>query len=365
MVSIVASITTTKGLDTKYLFAGSTPHVATSLAGRASHMVYSQSRYVEQAAVPDPRHNFTFDVIGSGFTLSSSRDFFGQIESWTVVDSSVPGDGVLGQVSISTFGTVSPPNLTSFAMLTPDTAVGAYVAAGNPVNLFLIGNDGRDTLRGSFWADVLNGGSGRDTMIGGDGNDAYTVDNRNDKIIEEKGNGIDSVSTMIKTYTLGANLENLAASGSVKFELTGNARNNSITGSKQADTISTLGGNDTILSGGGKDVVFGGGGKDSFFFTGPGSGADADRIMDFSHKDDTIQLLKFGFASLPATGPLAADMFRASNNGQAHDANDVVLYDKNDGRLYYDGDGDGAGARILLAIFAHAPTVTAADILVV
>ena len=39
-----------------------------------------------------------------------------------------------------------------------------------------------------------------------------------------------------------------------------------------------------------------------------------------------------------------------NTTGTATDANDRVLYDTNGGQLYYDADGNGAGARVLFAI---------------
>jgi hypothetical protein len=54
--------------------------------------------------------------------------------------------------------------------------------------------------------------------------------------------------------------------------------------------------------------------------------------------------------------------FRASAGGQAADANDYLLYDTATGNLYYDADGNGAGARIWFATLSGAAgTVDATD----
>jgi hypothetical protein len=46
---------------------------------------------------------------------------------------------------------------------------------------------------------------------------------------------------------------------------------------------------------------------------------------------------------------LEAAEFRASAGGNAADSNDYVLFDSATGSLYYDADGNGAGAKQLIA----------------
>ena len=56
---------------------------------------------------------------------------------------------------------------------------------------------------------MLDGGAGADTMIGGAGNDTYVVDNAGDVVIENAGEGTDTVQRVDHTYPLAANVENL------------------------------------------------------------------------------------------------------------------------------------------------------------
>ena len=74
-------------------------------------------------------------------------------------------------------------------------------------------------------------------MAGGEGNDIYIVDNAGDVVTENLNEGTDTVSTTLASYTLGANVENLTATGAGNFTGTGNALANVITGDAGNDTL--------------------------------------------------------------------------------------------------------------------------------
>jgi Ca2+-binding RTX toxin-like protein len=63
------------------------------------------------------------------------------------------------------------------------------------------------TLVGSVGNDTLQGGSGADTLIGGAGNDSYILDDATDVIVEQSGEGIDTVDPLFTAYTLPSNVE--------------------------------------------------------------------------------------------------------------------------------------------------------------
>jgi len=118
----------------------------------------------------------------------------------------------------------------------------------------LIGLGGNDTLYGLSGNDVLDGGLGADVMYGGADSDIYIVDNVGDIVNESSNAGYDSVESSI-TYTLTANVETLALTGSSNINGTGNALSNFLTGND---------GNNQLDGGSGADIMSGRYGDDTY-----------------------------------------------------------------------------------------------------
>ena len=131
---------------------------------------------------------------------------------------------------------------------------GNFKATGNALDNVLTGNDGNN---------VLNGGLGADTLIGGAGNDTYVVDDVGDTVLENPGEGIDSVLSSA-SFTLSDDVENLTLTGSADIDATGNAGDNVLTGNAGDNILAGLDGADTLI---------GGAGNDTYLF-GPESGQD-------------------------------------------------------------------------------------------
>ncbi|HEX8308565.1 MAG TPA: M10 family metallopeptidase C-terminal domain-containing protein [Allosphingosinicella sp.] len=138
---------------------------------------------------------------------------------------------------------------------------------GNGLDNFILGGAGTDTIVGGGGNDRINGGAGADVMRGGVGDDTYAVDNLDDVVEENGGEGTDTVVTLLATYSLfGTQIENLTAPSSIAFDLRGSSGNNVVTGG---------GGNDFIrLQDGGNDTGIGGLGNDVFLFGGALTSAD-------------------------------------------------------------------------------------------
>lgn len=220
-------------------------------------------------------------------------------------------------------------------------------------NLQGIGNGENNILIGNSGANRLNGSTGADTMTGGDGNDIYSVDDAGDVVIENANEGVDTVLSFA-TQTLGANVERLYLFGTADIDATGNGDNNGLLGNDGDNALSGMGGNDLLFGGLGNDTMTGGAGNDTFFFHTALDGVNnVETLIDFSHADDTMRLDSAVFTGL-STGLLSANAFIIGT--AAGDADDRIIYDDTTGDLFFDADGNGAGAQIQFATLDDVPT---------
>lgn len=215
----------------------------------------------------------------------------------------------------------------------------------------------QDVLRGGDGNDVLRSGSGTTTMYGGAGNDTYNIGAFGTVVLNEAANeGVDTVlmfGSYFDAWTLGANLENLTIEmgSSDSFIGTGNKLDNVISARSdfffsQSDvTLYGLDGNDTLETANMVATMSGGAGADAFLF-GQYSYLDgASSITDFEGNADTLKL-DYHIFGTAGPGALGAASFHAGT--AATTADHRLIYDANAGALYYDADGNGAGAQWLL-----------------
>jgi Ca2+-binding RTX toxin-like protein len=125
------------------------------------------------------------------------------------------------------------------------------------------GNAVANTLTGNGGNNQLDGLAGADMMIGGAGNDTYLVDDANDQVIEQVGEGIDFVKSTV-THTLFAEVENLTLTGTSAINGAGNALGNVIIGNAATNTLTGDAGNDALNGGAGADTLLGGTGDDFY-----------------------------------------------------------------------------------------------------
>ncbi|MBJ2150683.1 calcium-binding protein [Paracoccus sp. IB05] len=148
--------------------------------------------------------------------------------------------------------------------------------------------------------------------------------------------------------------------------LRGGAEVNSFLGNGGNDFLDGGAGNDALRGGTGTDTLMGGAGNDlfRFFFL----NECGDLIVDFSSNtpgnNDSIQVSAAGFGGGLAAGVLAADQFQSRADNLAQDSNDRFIFRTTDTTLWFDADGNGGGAGILVADMQAWATMTAADILI-
>ncbi|MGH6614979.1 beta strand repeat-containing protein [Sphingomonas sp.] len=219
------------------------------------------------------------------------------------------------------------------------------------------GNALNNNMRGNVAANILDGGIGNDQMLGGAGDDIYYVDVAGDTVVEQIGDGNDTVLTA-RTYALGGGqeIETLATAndaGTGFINLTGNEFANTLRGNAGGNRLDGWLGSDTLT---------GLGGADTFVFDTALGATNVDTITDFVHGTDRIELDQSIFTGL-GLGTLGASAF---GNGPATTADQHILYDAATGKLSYDADGSGAGAAIVFATLSNHPaTITSADFLIV
>jgi len=216
---------------------------------------------------------------------------------------------------------------------------------GNGLANYMIGNAG---------ANVLDGGGGADILVGLGGSDVYILDDAGDYVAEAIGGGAnDSIYTKV-SYTLVADseVETLSAfdwTSTAALDLIGNGIGNYLIGNAGANLLDGKGGG---------DILVGQGGADTFAFTTAPGGGNVDAIGDFLSGTDVIALDDAVFAGLSA-GDLPAGAFVIGT--AAGDADDRIIYDQTTGALYYDADGNGAGAAVQFASLSGAPALSASD----
>ena len=239
----------------------------------------------------------------------------------------------------------------------------------------LSGGNGADTLDGGEGADTLDGGGGVDLLQGGNGDDLYVLRQVGDTVVEFDGTagGIDTVMSAVN-YTLTANVERLELIGTAAINGKGNADANEIIGNAKANQILGLGGedtlrggsgNDTLLGGQGADLLEGGAGEDVFRYAAPSNGGDT--ILDYAGRWDTLEVSAAGFGGGLVAGMdlLATGHYAQNQAGVANAAAAQFVFNTVTKALYFDADGTGAGAAVLIAEMPGVTGWNAAEIVVI
>lgn len=157
------------------------------------------------------------------------------------------------------------------------------------------GGGAGDIIFGNALDNVIDGRGGPDIMAGREGNDTYYVGDAGDSVVENPGEGIDTVIVNSSDFLLPANVENLTLTA-FGARGTGDARNNVLTSLGGEQTLRGGAGDDTYVvtaspaptfltfSGDSGDYISGG---QSYYFD-PGKGAFSISATDSFLDPDTL-----------------------------------------------------------------------------
>ena len=107
----------------------------------------------------------------------------------------------------------------------------------------------------------------------------------------------------------------------------------------------------------GNDILTGGSGRDNFVFNNSDEGTDT--ITDFSPQDDTMWFVTTGFAGISIKGMISSQMLTLGSDATA--TSHRFIYNSGSGDLFYDSDGSGSSAKVLLAELESGLALTNAD----
>jgi Ca2+-binding RTX toxin-like protein len=247
---------------------------------------------------------------------------------------------------------------------------GPFSGVGNAADNAMVGGSGGDTLVGLAGNDQLISSLGfnvadsaANTLIGGQGDDRYNINTVGDSVVEFAGEGHDTVTANVASYTLPTFVEDLIFVGGTNgVSGVGNGLANRIDGSFYDDVLSGLDGDDRLTGGFGDDLLFGGfgndtidvsAGNDTIFLQAGDTGVDT--ILNFSTGLDRIAMSRTGFG-LGATVDFVQSF---GTPALPTSANSTLLYqlDGTTRILSLDPDGTGPMTAFVIAQFQNSALV--------
>lgn len=216
-----------------------------------------------------------------------------------------------------------------------------------------------DQITGTGGSNQIEGLKGFDTLSGGAGFDTLRYDN------DANHGGTRGVTVNLAT---GTARDGWGATDTISgFEevrgtarsdtLTGNTSNNELQGMAGNDVLNGGGGDDTLVGALGADTMTGGAGRDSFVFgqwEGPQDPNDV--IKDFVSGVDN---LFFDTSTFPGMGTIV----QFQNGTSAGGTGSWFFFDAASDGLYWDADGTGGGAAMLIVTLENVNSLSSADII--
>lgn len=230
----------------------------------------------------------------------------------------------------------------------------------------IFGADGNDLLFGGGGWDTLYGGLGRDTMAGNGGSDIIQGGDSNDRIFGNRGldnlageNGRDRLFGGGQADVLfGGGGRDRLEGNNASDQLFGGNRDDKLFGGSGGDRLTGGGGDDFLMGGAGQDTLRGSSGADSFVFANLGHLGDV--IQDYTAQDEI--LFRGAIGGGLATGTLPASAFVSRTDTLAQDADDRFIYNTATFELWFDADGTGSAAPVMVTAFSYLAAISAAEI---
>ena len=320
-------------------------------------------------------------------------------------------DGGSQNLSLVNYGQILSPSLAVYSAVTGTEQVRNFGTIGGDVilsdatastllNVGRINGDvstqaGNDTVvnRGGQIFGTVELGAGNDTfdnrggsvnglVSGGDGDDRFIMNALEaeeivgglnfDSVDFQGGPGVilaldgsfDSAGAAAQDNI--SQVERVFGSRTANDRIRGDGLTNQLFGNGGNDRLDGAGGADLIQGGSGTDTLIGGLGSDTFRFIALAEAGDA--ITDFgavAGNDDRFQILASAFGGGLVAGVLAAANFQTRADNLAQDGTDRFVFRTTDHTLWFDADGTGAGAAVMLADLQTGAVVTAADIFLI
>ncbi len=316
-------------LNSRLYFTASTAGTYYVAAGGENSNIGTYTLSVDQLPIGQATFPFISDAINSVYSVSESALLQGYQD---------PDGDKLSVTNLTATNGKTVNNSNGTWSFTPSKD---YI--GN-ITLSYEVSDGKGSIAGTQSFTVVTDLNKAIRWLGSDGNDSKSGNLGNDYLYGQDGNDI--------LY---------GAAGNDKLD--GGAGDDLLNGGVGNDILNGGDGNDTLIGGSGADTLTGGLGNDTFVL----DLNSVDIITDFNVTDDKIRLDHQVFGALTQSAVLTASQFKAGAGlTTAMDANKFLIYNTDDGGLYYDADANGPGLGVEIAILATPhPLLTNTDFFVI